>query len=163
LAGLLNNQALALAGVERHERAVSLYEEAIKAQRRCWHQAPASQLMQETLSKMVYNHGRSLAALRRWDAAADAALARREIWQTDGQRLFGVAVELAGIGRALAEPNSDDTQLRQRVDRETVATLRQAFDKGYHDPRETQLASDERFAHLRDNEQFAKLLANQTP
>ena len=34
LAGMLNNQALALAEAGRHERAVGIYEAAIKAQRR---------------------------------------------------------------------------------------------------------------------------------
>ncbi len=157
LAGLLNNQALALAGVGRHERAVGLYEEAIKAQRQCWQQAPTSQLMQETLSKMVYNQGRSLAALGRWDAATDSALARREIWQSDGKRLFGVAVELAGIGRAVAERKSADAELHERVDRETVATLRQALQFGLSPSQE--IANDARFAHLKENKQFADLVA----
>lgn len=156
LAGLLNNQALALAGVGRHERAVSLYEDAIKAQRHCCQQAPSSRLMQEVLSKMVYNRGRSLAALERWSDATDAALARREIWQTDGQRLFGVAVELAGIGSALAD-KADDQPLRDRVDRETVATLEQAYDQGYRAPSGARWTDDERFAHLRENEQFIQL------
>ena len=159
LAGLLNNQALALAGVGRHERAVGLYEEAIKAQRQCWQQAPTSQLMQEILSKMVYNQGRSLAALGHWDAAADAALVRREIWRGDGQRLFGVAVELAGIGRAVVDQAADNDELRQRVNRETVATLQQAFDNGYQASHDRALAVDQRFTHLHDNRQFADLIA----
>ena len=157
LAGLLNNQALALAGVGRHERAVGLYEEAIKAQQRCWQQAPTSQLMQEILSKMVYNQGRSLAALERWDAAADAAVTRRDIWQTDGNRLFGVAVELAGIGRAVADQKVVDTLLRDRVDRETVTTLRHAFEHGLS--RNQEISNDQRFAHLQENKQFADLMS----
>ena len=104
--------------------------------------------MQEILSKMVYNQGRSLAALGRWDEAADAAVARREIWQADGERLFGVAVELAGIGQAVADKDAGNTKLQKRVDRETVATLRQALDNGYRPDGE--LASDERFTRLNE-------------
>lgn len=156
LAGLLNNQALALAGVGRHERAGGLYQEAIKTQRHCRQQAPSSQLMQDVLSKMVYNQGRSLAALGRWDAAADTALARRAIWRGDGQRLYGVAVELAGIGRALSEQRSVDADLYERVDRETVATLRQALQSGFSPDQD--VAHDARFAHLKKNKQFADLV-----
>jgi hypothetical protein len=159
LAGLLNNQALALAGVGRHERAVALYEDAINAQRHCYQQTPASELMQEILSKMVYNQGRSLAALGRWDAAADAALTRREIWHADGGRLFGVAVELAGVGQGAAQ--SDDQKMQRRVDRETIVTLEQAIDRGYqfNEP----LATDERFTHLLGNRRFEALLRRHSP
>ena len=159
LAGLLNNQALALAGARQHERAVGIYEAAIKAQRHCSQQAPASELMQEILSKMLYNQGRSLAALGRWDEAVDTALSRRAIWRASGERLFGVAVELAGVSQTVAEQANGSSEVRQRVDRETVATLEQAFDNGYLDPRDKALAEDKRFEHLHDNRQFAELIA----
>jgi tetratricopeptide (TPR) repeat protein len=158
-AGLLNNQALALAGVQRHDSAANLYEEAINAQRRCYRRAPSSKMVQEMLSKMIYNQGRSLAALQRWDAAADAAISRRELWQNDGRRLFGVAVELAGIGSA--NSNSDDAELKEKINRETISTLREAFDHGY--PRERALVADKRFAHLSNNIQFTDLLSQQKP
>jgi serine/threonine protein kinase/tetratricopeptide (TPR) repeat protein len=156
LAGLLNNQALALAGVGRHERAVDLYEDAVKAQRRCSQQAPDSDLMQEILSKMIYNQGRSLTALGRWDEATNAAIARREIWRADGDRLFGVAVELAGFGQDVVDKDAGNTKLQTRVDRETVVTLRQSLDNGYRPERE--LASDKRFTRLSGNKQFAELV-----
>ncbi len=159
LAGLLNNQALALAGASQYERAVGIYEAAIKAQRHCWQQAPASELMQEILSKMVYNQGRSLVALGRWDEAVDNALSRREIWRASGERLFGIAVELAGVGQTVAEKADGSTDLRQRVDRETIAALEQAFDNGYLDPRDEALAKDKRFEHLHDNQRFVDLIA----
>jgi serine/threonine protein kinase/tetratricopeptide (TPR) repeat protein len=133
LAGLLNNQALALAGASQHERAIGIYEAAMKAQRRCLQQAPDSELMQEVLSKMVYNQGRSLVALGRWDQAVDAALTRREIWRASGARLFGVAVELADLSQQLAGTAPDNDELRQRVDAQTVTSLEQAFYNGYHD------------------------------
>ena len=77
--------------------------------------------MQEVLSKMVYNQGRSLVALGRWDEAIDSALARRRIWRASGPRLFGVAVELAQLGDQLTP---DDNQLQKRVDHETFAHAR---------------------------------------
>jgi serine/threonine protein kinase/tetratricopeptide (TPR) repeat protein len=159
LAGLLNNQALALAGAGQHERAVGIFDAAMKAQRRCLKQAPDSELMQEILSKMVYNQGRSLVALARWDEAVEAALARRQIWRASGPRLFGVAVELAELAPLVAGTSDDTNKLRQQIDLEIIATLEQAFDNGYHTPPNKSLTDDARFSHLHDNEQFAKLIA----
>lgn len=155
LAGLLNNQALALAGAGRHERAVALYDEAIQAQRRCYQQVPGSELMQDVLSRMVYNQARSLAALGRWDDAVAAAVARRALWPGNGERLFGVAVELAEIGRAAA----GDAALGDRVNRETIATLRQACAAGFQNA--ASLAEDERFEHLYDDRAFQELVGGE--
>jgi hypothetical protein len=68
-------------------------------------------------------------------------------------------VELADIGRAAVDQAADNDELRQRVDRETVATLQQAFDNGYQDPHDRALTFDQRFTHLHDNRQFADLIA----
>jgi tetratricopeptide (TPR) repeat protein len=159
LAGLLNNQAVALAEVGRHERAAKVYEAAVKAQQRCWQQSPGSELMQEILSRMVYNQGRSLAALGAWERAAEAAIERREIWQNRGERLFGVAVELAALRQA-ADDGQADADVLATLDRETISTLRQAIENGY--PRDPELAHDERFAPLLGNEQFRALVGNAT-
>ena len=110
--------------------------------------------MQETLSKMVYNQGRSLVALERWEEALDAALTRRKIWRTNGDRLFGVAIELAGLSRKI--PNDE---LKQRADQETIATLEQAFDNGFRQSPDESLATDQHFHHLQSNQQFANLIA----
>jgi tetratricopeptide (TPR) repeat protein len=159
LAGLLNNQALALAGAGRHERAVGVFEEAIKAQQRCHERAPGAELMQEILSKMVYNQGQSLVVLGRWDESVDSALARRQIWRDDGRRLFGVAVELAATRGAMNRHGTDADEL-ERADRETIATLRQAFDRGFRYSNGETLADDERFQHLRSSETFNDLIAD---
>jgi eukaryotic-like serine/threonine-protein kinase len=167
LAALLNNQALALAGAGRHDRAATIYPEAIEAQRRSWERAPNSGLMRELLSKMYYNEGQSLVALGKWDEAADAALARREVWQGNGERLFGVAVELAAIDQAARakQAASDSTsgakppatsQVTGKLDDEVIATLSQAMEQGYSHAAD--LARDQRFAYLHENEKFAKLL-----
>jgi serine/threonine protein kinase len=159
LAGLLNNQALALADVGRHERAAEVYEDAVKAQQRCWQQSPGSELMQEILSRMVYNQGRSLTALGRWQEAAEAAIERREIWQNRGERLFGVAVELAAMRQAAGDGKADADVLAM-LDREAISTLRLAMENGY--PRDPELAHDKRFAPLQANEQFQALVGDAT-
>jgi serine/threonine protein kinase/tetratricopeptide (TPR) repeat protein len=161
-AALLNNEGLALAGAGRHDRAVAVYSEAIEAQRRSWERAPKSNLMQELLSKMYYNEGQSLVALGKWDEAVQAALARREIWQNNGDRLFGVAIELAGIDHAARtdQVSSGDSieakNATTKLDQDVIATVRQALDHGYRPSDD--LVKDERFAYLHGDPEFVKLL-----
>lgn len=158
LAGLLNNQALALAAAERHAQAEVLYEDAIETQHRCWQRSDGSKVMQELLSKMLYNRSRSLTALERWDDAAAMAATRRELWKGNGKRLFAVAVELAGIASAIGDQNQ---QARAAVEGETIVTLREAFEAGY--PRDEALIDDERFGRLRDDPEFLTLLKAPQP
>jgi serine/threonine protein kinase/tetratricopeptide (TPR) repeat protein len=158
LAALLNNQALAVAGAGRHAQAESLYEDAIKAQRQCWQQSGGSKLMQEMLSKMLYNRGRSLTALGRWEDAAAMAAARREVWQGDGKRLFAVAVELAGIASAIDGRNQ---RAQATIDSATILALREAFEAGY--PRDESLIEDKRFGRLREDPEFLALLKETKP
>ncbi|MEX0642049.1 MAG: serine/threonine-protein kinase [Pirellulales bacterium] len=162
LAALLNNQALALADAGRHEDALQVYPTAIKAQRECWQRLPDAAAIRESLSKMYYNYGQSLRSTTQFSAAADAAVARRELWQGNGERLFGVAVELAEIAGAWRTNTStspgDDLR---KLDLEIIRTLRAARESGWHD--EADLAADDRFAFLRQDKQFAQLIADAVP
>ncbi len=153
LAALLNNQALALSDAGRHVDALAIYPTAIEAQQTCWERLPESTLTRDVLSKLYYNYSQSLQKAGRLSDAAKAALARRDIWKGNGERLFGVAVELAAIDCAARDDAKHDGKLTNEV----VATLRQAHDAGW--PREIDLATDERFAYLKSNEQFNTLVA----
>jgi eukaryotic-like serine/threonine-protein kinase len=161
-AALLNNEALALAGVGRHDRAVAIYPQAIEAQRRTWERAPNSNLMQELLSKMYYNEGQSLVALGKWDEAVTTALARRDVWKDNSERLVGVAAELAAIkseARARGGPprkDRADVELQLTLDDLVIETLRQSIDRD--DMRRADLAKDARFAYLHEDPAFVKLL-----
>jgi eukaryotic-like serine/threonine-protein kinase len=156
-AALLNNQAMALAEAGRHDEALKLYPTAIEAQQECWQRLPNA--MREPLSKMYYNQGQSLRRTGRLDLAAEAALARREVWQDNGQRLFGVAVELAEIARLrTADASGNGGNETEDLSDEIINTLRAAGDNGWHD-QET-LAVDERFAFLRENQEFERLVAS---
>jgi serine/threonine protein kinase/tetratricopeptide (TPR) repeat protein len=157
LAALLNNQALALADAGRHEDSLAIYQSAIKSQRTCSELLPKSSLMRDVLSKMYYNYGQSLQSLGRLDEAARAALARRDIWQGDGERLLGVAVELAAIDQASHEAPRDGQRENgtKGLTREVIGTLRQAQERGW--PSELDLVGDERFAYLRGDADFIAL------
>jgi tetratricopeptide (TPR) repeat protein len=159
LAALLNNQALALTDADRHEQALAIYPTAIESQRVCWQERPESPLMREVLSKMYYNFGQSLRRAGRMNEAAQAAIARRDVWRDDGERLLGVAVELAQIETTM-ETGADGTTTQPKPgkwDNEVVATLRLAHKSGW--PADYDLATDERFVHLRNNRSFAALIA----
>ena len=158
LAALLNNQALALADAGRHQQALAIYPTAIESQRICWQERPDSPLMREVLSKMYYNYGQSLRTAGRTDEAAKAAIARRDVWRGDGQRLLGVAVELAQIENTMADGDQRSTSPGRtgKWDNEVVATLRLARKNGL--PADYDLATDERFAHLKNHRGFVALI-----
>jgi tetratricopeptide (TPR) repeat protein len=146
LAALLNNQAVALAGAGRHQAALEIYPGAIESQRDCWEKFQQSPLMRELLSKMYYNYGQSLRATGNQREALDVALQRRNLWRGNGDRLFGVAVELAEMDLRAAH-----------VDVEIVDTLWEAFKSGW--PEGADLDNDKRFAHLVADTRFSALLA----
>jgi tetratricopeptide (TPR) repeat protein len=161
LAALLNNQALALADAGRHEEALRIYPTAIESQRICFERSSQSVMPRELLSKMYYNYRRSLQAVGRFDEAAAAALARSELWDGNAERLFGVAVELAGIDCDARDTAGRDKLPGPTVGRdfgdEVMATLRQVRKIGW--PSEVDLASDDRFAYLHGDASFGSLLA----
>jgi tetratricopeptide (TPR) repeat protein len=153
-AALLNNQAMALAEADRHEDALRWYPTAIEIQRKCWQRSPDA--MSDPLSKIYYNYGQSLRRTGKLAAAAQTAIARRDVWSGNGPRLFGVAVELAEIAR-LGEPNAADHETR-KLHEEIITTLAASRDAGGQSP--IQLAEDERFKFLRQNKQFEQLIAD---
>ena len=71
-----------------------------------------------------------------------------------------MAIELAGIGQRGGRARKMGTRNRERIDRETVATLRQALKQGLSHDHE--IAHDKRFAHLQENTEFNELLAEQS-
>jgi tetratricopeptide (TPR) repeat protein len=159
LAALLNNQALALAGANRHQEALPLYAQAVELERGGPRPRYASAVSREVLSKMYFNYGKSFCAIGRLRAAVEAALARRELWHDDGERLLGVAVELAEIAELArdAPPGATDLGDARTLDDEIIATLARARKRGWRGAGD--LADDERFAFLRTNADFAALVA----
>ncbi len=159
LAALLNNQALALAGAGRLDQALEIYPAAIESQRISGEMSPRSVMMRELLSKMYFNYRQSLEKTGRWEEASTAALARRQLWQGNGERLLGVAVELAGIGNVDGshETAAIPPELQQRLDDEVVATLQQV--RECSGAPNFNLATDERFRYLHEHEGFQALVA----
>lgn len=159
LAAQLNNQALAFAGMGRHAEANRIYPSAIDAQKTCHERLPQSALMRELLSKMYYNFGQSLRAEKHWQEAAETALARRELWKGNGERLLGVAAELAELDCDVKLQKSDNGGKlpASYIDQDVLTTLQQAFESGW--PRTIDVSADERFACFKQNARFATKIA----
>jgi hypothetical protein len=126
-------------------------------------------MLRDLLSKMYYNYRQALQAVGRLDEAAEAALARRQLWQDDSERLFGVAVELGEIGQVVrgspdvqvvrGSPDpAHQTTAAQSLDAEVIATLRQIYENGW--PQEIELATDKRFTYLHGLAAFDTLVAD---
>jgi hypothetical protein len=109
-------------------------------------------MLRELLSKMYFNYRQTLQGAGRFEDAADVAMKRRDLWHDSSERLFGVAAELAELSHAMGE-NAQAIDL----DQEVVATLQKLQDAGW--PPNIDLADDERFDYLKDNQAFAALVA----
>ncbi len=149
-AALLNNQALALAKNEYYEEAIAAYEQAVEVQRKVVEQLGHSEPVQQALSRMYYNYSQALQSLRRWEAAHELASMRQELWQGNGQRLFGVAVEQAKIVQG---SQGSGAPLDASV---ALDTLRESLAAGYQPSAD--LATDQRFNSLHDLPSFDALV-----
>lgn len=150
-AALLNNQALALANIDRHDEAITAFKRAIEVQTNIIDKSGPTDQSEQALSRMYYNAGQSLQSLGRWDQALEYALARRELWQDDGERLFGVAVELASIVQG---GNAAGAELETTA---ILETLQQSLKAGWKPTAD--LATDPRFAMLHELPEFAELVS----
>jgi hypothetical protein len=110
------------------------------------------------MSKMYYNFGQSLRATEKLDDAMQAALARRQLWKGNSERLIGVAAELAVLNEDARNPSEKTKRktLAKSLDDVILATLNQAYDSGW--PRLIDLA-EPRFASLKKSERFAAKIA----
>jgi len=157
LAAQLNNQALALAGMGRHAEAIAIYPKAIEGQKVCCAGALNSALMRDLLSRMYYNFGQSLRAEKQWSNAEHTALERRALWAGSGERLVGVAAELADLRAAMARENGPAGSHTKDIDRDVLETLQQSYDCGW--PRAIDFGAGKQFASLKQNKQFADKVA----
>jgi serine/threonine protein kinase len=141
---VLNNLASAMETSGRAVEALAVYEAAIEHQQRAFAEAPEVIEYREFLSKHYFNYGRALRAAGRPQEAAQAALARRELWPADGEHLGKIAVELAeaaGQIRTLAVADRDDSSVSTEkigqlaveaaeIETAAAATLREAAAQG---------------------------------
>ena len=128
LGGIYNNLGMVRQRKGQLDQAATAFQRAIAAQRTAYEQAPGVARFRESLSKHYYNYAAVLRELNRPAEAAAVALARRDLWTGDGDRLLRIAQELAETCRQLPAGHE-----RQRFINETTATLEAAVKAGLKD------------------------------
>jgi tetratricopeptide (TPR) repeat protein len=155
LGGIHNNLGILLEQQGQTAEAEKSYARAVEHQRTAQSGAPELDRYRAFLSKHYYNHGRVLRRLGRRDEAVQTALARKELWRHEAERLFSVAEELALAGEAGAGGDSPQTS-GDRCAELAVETLREAVAAGFRLPDD--LAARAAFASLRKRPDFAELV-----
>jgi serine/threonine protein kinase/tetratricopeptide (TPR) repeat protein len=153
LGGVYNNLGIVLEELQRMDDAVAAYRHAVEHQHIAFSRAADVSRFRVFLSKHYYNYGRALRQLGYPELAIRSALARRDLWPDDPQRLFSIAEELALAG-AVLQPGAGAGHCVDLA----VETLRQAVDAGLQLPAD--LRHNESFAALRDHVAFVRLTGN---
>jgi serine/threonine protein kinase/Flp pilus assembly protein TadD len=155
LGGMYNNLGITLEELGRIDSAAENYRRAVEWQQAAQSQAPASNAYREFLSKHFYNLGRALRTLGKAGEAADVALARKELWRHDPQRLLSIAEELALASQMLSGDDESERSAAGCAEL-SVATLREAVAAGLQLPSDLDRQSS--FAALRGRNDFQSLV-----
>ena len=152
---MYNNLGIALEKLHQTLEAIPNYKQAVDHQHIASATAPQVSRYRDFLSKHYYNYGQALRRVGRADEAADAALARRELWPKDPEHLFAVAEELALAAKILAG-NAHGDMTADRCAALAVETLRQAAMAGWKPA--ANFVWPQSFAALKNRPGFAELV-----
>jgi tetratricopeptide (TPR) repeat protein len=162
LAGVLNNGGMMLEQLGRLDDAAAAYRQAIDEQLIAFRRAGDIAAFRELLSKHYWNYGRVLRAAGHPEEAAQAALARKELWKNNPQRLYTVAVELALAAEQMSrEPkavNQENQVAGRQYAAQAVAALGEAVRLGYVPAEE--LGKNPDLKSIREDPEFRRLLAS---
>ena len=157
LGGIYNNLGIVLEEQDRTKEAAQCYLKAIEYQQTAFSRAGGVDRYRNYLSKHYYNYGRTLRQLGRGDDAARIALARKDLWPSDPQRLFSIAEELALASEILkAKPGSERNARKYAY--AAAHLLRQSKALGMEFP--TDFAKNKSFAPLMKDPEFQSLVNN---
>ncbi len=157
LGGIYNNRGIVLEDLHRASEAGECYRKAVACQQIAYSHARHVTRYRDYLSKIYCNYGRVLRELGQADKAVQVALARKELWPNEPDRLFSVAEELAQAGALLSETNQSELSL-EKCQTLALETLQQAVKAGFRLPPDLQKRDS--FAALRDRREFAELIQN---
>ncbi len=158
LGGAQNNLAMAFRQLGDLDEAESNFRQAVEHQQFAFDRAPGVARFRQFLSNHYRNLGDLLRQQGRVDEAIEIALARKQLWPGDPERLFSVAVELAEA--ASAETGGEGSEIEPapcaRHDA-VLATLYEAVEAGFSDS--NRMLEEPAFVPFRGHPQFAALLA----
>jgi tetratricopeptide (TPR) repeat protein len=155
LGGVYNNLGIMLEQLGRADEAVENFQKAVDRQRAAHVQAPKIDRYREFLSRHYYNLGRALRTQGKAGEAAKVALARKELWRDNPQRLLSVAEELALASQVLSDVDPSKTSANDCAEL-SVATLREAMAAGLNLPDD--LDRQASFAALRGRADFDHII-----
>jgi serine/threonine protein kinase/tetratricopeptide (TPR) repeat protein len=101
LGGTFNNHGIVLEQLDRQKDAAVAFKRAVEHQRLAFNRSPTVTRYRDFLSKHYFNYGRLLRELGHPEQAARAAMARRDLWPGDPDRLVSIAKELKLAAAAL--------------------------------------------------------------
>ena len=156
LGGAQNNRAMALRQLGKLEDAEMAFRAAIEHQKYAFDRAPSVADFRQFLSNHYANFGEFLLEQKRENEAVEVALARRQLWPDNPERLFSVAVELA---RAASAGGGDDGSAKEhRLEWRDAAlgTLHQAVRAGFSDT--DRIRSEADLECLREHPDFTAIL-----
>ncbi len=154
LGGIYNNLGIVLEGSGQQEAAAEAYKTALSHQLAAFNRAPNVADYRVFLSKHYYNYGRLLRQLGKPEEAARIALARKQLWPRDPERLFTVAEELAQASHLLTKSRGTGMTAEECATL-AISTLQQAVDAGLKFS--SGLSSKESLAGIREDARFLKL------
>jgi hypothetical protein len=159
LGGAQNNLAMAHQRLGNLDEAEAAFRAAIEHQRFAFDRAPGLVRFRQFLS----NHYRNLADLLRQQGrvqeAVDMALARKQLWPGDPERLFSLAVELAMAVAAQPQTEvspSQDEPLPSEWTEVVLNTLHEAVQAGFCDA--DRIARESGLDLVRDRPEFIAIL-----
>jgi tetratricopeptide (TPR) repeat protein len=156
LGSVYNNLGIAFEEQQRPADAAVAYKNAVEQQRVAFLRAPSVTRYRIFLSKHYFNFGRVLRQLGQPDRAAQIAVARRELWPADGDRLFRVAEELALASHDLRQAPGTGEMTAAQAASLAIETLEQAVAAGFQLPQD--LIANEAFTVLKEDQRFLSLV-----
>lgn len=152
-----NNLAMLFDRQRRFTDAEKAYQQSIANQRRALDSAPTNRRYRALLSQHYINFARNLSMQAKYDAAVDVALARKQLWPNQADRLYSVAQQLAatyGSMRAANAPQPSQIGCVQAA----VTTLRDAVAAGLP----TERLKDASLVNLGSHADYQKLIGETT-
>ena len=155
LGGAQNNRAKAYRRLGNYEQAEASYRVAIQNQKFAFDRAPSVAEFREYLSNHYANLGELLREVGRENEAIEMALARKQLWPKNPERLFGVALDLA---LAVTEDREDGSLAPDRLEwiDTTLATLHEAVQAGFSDAE--RIRKESGFQLLHEHPRFIAIL-----
>lgn len=150
LGGAQNNLAMAHQRLGNLEEAVKASRAAIEHQRFAFDHASSVARFRLFLSNHYGNLGDLLRQQGRPQEAVEVALARKELWPDDPERLFAVAVELANTAIGGSDGDHQWTEA-------ALATLGQAVEAGFCDSE--RIRGEPAFKLVQDHPDFVAILS----